>query len=139
MVKFHWLGDSTLFKGSLDNLLLFGRKKGVSPTAHEIGIASEVANQYVHELGILVGEHLFLEVGEPFGKYHGLVVGIVRTILLLGAPRGVEQSQIESLSGMLAECQLAEAGVGLRTVVVQAEGIGRRNVLVNFFVHILRV
>ena len=107
--------------------------------AHEIGIASEVINQYGHEPGILVREHLFLEVGEPFGKYHGLVVGIVRTILLLGASRGVEQSQIESLSGMLAECQLAKTGVGLRTVVVQAEGIARRNVLANFFVHILRV
>jgi len=133
------LGNSTLFKGSLDNLLLFGRNKSVTPTAHEIGIAPEVSNQHGHELVILAGEHLLLEVGEAFGKPHRLAVGIVRTVFLLGASRGVEQSQIESLSGVLAEGQLTKTGIGLRAIVMQAEGISRRNVLINLFVHILQV
>ena len=131
LVKFHFLGNSTPFEGFFDDLLFIGWKKDVTASAHEIGIATEVENQSVHELGILVGVHPLLEVGEPFGKYHGLVVGVVRTVILLSAFRGINQSQIHPQFCLTAECQLTEAGLCLRTVSVQTEGIVCRNVVIN--------
>jgi hypothetical protein len=98
-----------------------------------------VSNQHVHELGILARIHPFLEIGEPFGEYYGIAVGIVWTIILLGTSRRVEQSQIEYLFGMSIKCQLAKTSVSLRTVSMQAERVKCRNILIKSFIHILQV
>ena len=85
LVKFQWGLYSTLLQSLLDDCLLIGRKKDVSSSALEVLVASEVADEQGHELGILLWKHAFLEVGESFGKTHGLAAGIVWTTVLFGA------------------------------------------------------
>ena len=85
LVKFQWGLYSTLLQSLLDDCLLIGRKKDVSSSALEVLVASEVADEQGHELGILLWKHAFLEVGESFGKTHGLAAGIVWTAVLFGA------------------------------------------------------
>ena len=85
LVKFQWGLYSTLLQSLLDDCLLIGRKKDVSSSALEVLVASEVADEQGHELGILLWKHTFLEVGKSFGKTNGLAAGIVRTAVLFGA------------------------------------------------------
>ena len=85
LVKFQWGLYSTLLQSLLDDCLLIGRKKDVSSSALEVLVTSEVADEQGHELGILLWKHAFLEVGESFGKTHGLAAGIVWTAVLFGA------------------------------------------------------
>ena len=85
LVKFQWGLYSTLLQSLLDDCLLIGRKKDVSSSALEVLVSSEVADEQGHELGILLGKHTFLEVGESFGKTNGLAAGIVWTAVLFGA------------------------------------------------------
>ena len=85
LVKFQWGLYSTLLQSLLNDRLLIGRKKDVSSSALEVLVASKVADKQGHELGILLWKHAFLEVGESFGKTHGLAAGIVRTVFLFGA------------------------------------------------------
>ena len=85
LVKFQWGLYSTLLQSLLDDCLLIGRKKDVSSSALEVLVSSEVADEQGHELGILLWKHAFLEVGESFGKTHGLAAGIVWTAVLFGA------------------------------------------------------
>ena len=85
LVKFQRGLYSTLLQSLLDDCLLIGRKKDVSSSALEVLVSSEVADEQGHELGILLGKHAFLEVGESFGKTHGLAAGIVWTVFLFGA------------------------------------------------------
>ena len=96
VVELHIESNSTLFESCFDNLLLFGWEEDIAPSALEIGVAPEVAHEYGHELVILCRVHAFLKIGEAFGKYHGLTVGIVGAVGLLGASRGVEQMQVQS-------------------------------------------
>ena len=121
-----------------DNILFLGRKDHLAASAHEILIAAKMRNKQIHKHGILLREHVFLEIGEPFGEYYGIAVGIVWTIILLGTSRRVEQSQIEYLFGMSIKCQLAKTSVSLRTVSMQAKRIKCRNILIKSFVHILQ-
>ena len=81
-VELHLNGYSTLIEGSFDDLLFMGWEEDGTSTALVIRIASEIKDEPRHKFFVLVGEHLFLEVGEPLGKYHGGVVGIVGTIVL---------------------------------------------------------
>ena len=85
LVKFQRGLYSTLLQSLLDDCLLIGRKKDVSSSALEVLVASEVADEQGHELGILLGKHAFLEVGKSFGKTNGLAAGIVWTAVLFGA------------------------------------------------------
>ena len=85
LVKFQWGLYSTLLQSLLDDCLLIGRKKDVSSSSLEVLVASEVADEQGHELGILLWKHTFLEVGKSFGKTNGLAAGIVWTAVLFGA------------------------------------------------------
>ena len=85
LVKFQRGVYSTLLQSLLNDCLLIGRKKDVSSSALEVLVASEVADEQSHKLGILLRKHTFLEVGEPFGKTNGLAAGIVWTAVLFGA------------------------------------------------------
>jgi hypothetical protein len=75
---------SALFQGIKHNLLLIWRQDYLSTSAHEILIASEVQDEHIHELRILLREHTFLEVGEASGKPYWLGTGIMGTIVLHG-------------------------------------------------------
>lgn len=85
LVKFQRGLYSTLLQSLLNDCLLIGRKKDVSSSSLEVLVASEVADEQGHELGILLGKHTFLEVDESFGKMNGLAAGIVWTTVLFGA------------------------------------------------------
>ena len=85
LVKFQWGLYSTLLQSLLNDRLLVWRKEDVPPSAPEVLVASEVADEQGHELGILLWKHAFLEVGESFGKTNGLAAGIVWTAVLFGA------------------------------------------------------
>ena len=84
LVKFQWGLYSTLLQSLLDDCLLIGRKKDVSSSSLEVLVSSEVADEQGHELGILLGKHTFLEVGEASGKPYWLGTGIMGTIVLHG-------------------------------------------------------
>ena len=101
-----------------------------SPSALEILVTSEVADEQRHELVILVGVHPFLEVHEAFGKPHGLVAHIMRAVCLLAALRGVDEIQERAQFCMTTIGQLPEAAVSHRAVVMQTERIARWYVLV---------
>jgi hypothetical protein len=75
---------SALFQGIKHNLLLSWRQDYLTTSAHEILIASEVQDEHIHELRILLREHTFLEVGEASGKPYWLGTGIMGTIVLHG-------------------------------------------------------
>ena len=85
LVKFQLKLYSTLFQSLLNDCLLVWRKEDVPSSALEVLVASEVADEQGHELGILLRIHACLEVGESFGKTNGMAAGIVWTAVLFGA------------------------------------------------------
>lgn len=85
MVKVHRDGYSCLVESYFDEFLLLGWKEDVATSALEVLVASELSDEYCHELVVLVGIHSLLEVGESFGKAYWIAVAIVGTVGLLGA------------------------------------------------------
>lgn len=108
-IKLELFGHAYLAESVEDKLLLVGGQEAGTAAALKVGVAGEMGDAEVHELGILLWEHLLLEVGESAGEGYGDVAAEVRTTVVLGAVGWVEEAQQWLLLELRCVCKLVKA------------------------------
>jgi len=92
-VEVHLVIGSHLSEHVEYQLLLLGRQDGEPFSALVVRVATELGNQELGELVVLVGKHVLLDLGEPLGISYGLGVSIVRALRVFRASLGIDKAQ----------------------------------------------
>lgn len=125
--------DSSLVESSVDNFLILRREKLNTTTKHEIFVAPKLGYQRPHENLILVGEHLFLEIGEATSKPYWLCVVVELTLPIFGALARIDKLQIVDVFRRSGVCLLMQAGRRQRAICMDADWIGAGIDVLVFF------
>lgn len=124
LVELQPFRNSNLAKGCVDDFLLLGREEHNTTTKHEIFVAPKLGYQRPHENLILVGEHLFLEIGEATSKPYGLCIVVELTLPVFGALARIDKSQIVDVFRRSGVCLLMQAGRRQRAICMEADWVG---------------